>query len=243
MSRRAPWLPVIALALAAGGCLTQLAADGAADGNEASACVVDADCSLAGPSCCACPTYALPMGAEFASACDGVVCPMPTGCTPLVARCDEGACVAECAPATCDLVCPGGFVADASGCLSCACAPPPAAAECALDTDCVRVAADCCGCDRGGADTAVPTVRLADFQAGLMCAGDEACPGVSTCTGDEARCQLGRCALVAPTGQPGPLAGACGRPELPPCPAGQVCQINQDDDANPLGVGVCQPSP
>src|SRR5690242_21504731 len=37
--------------------------------------------------------------------------------------------------------------------------------ECATDTDCVRAPADCCGCELGGNDTAVPASRLAEHQA------------------------------------------------------------------------------
>lgn len=232
------------LALASGGCFA--AGDGAVDVPEGGlgTCSVDADCALAGPSCCACPTYALPVANGFTDACGGVECPMPSSCAPLVARCDQRTCVAVCAPVACDLVCAGGFAVDATGCLACACAGGQGGDECRVDGDCARAPADCCGCDRGGLDTAVPANRLADHLAGLMCAGTEACPGVSTCaTGASASCQLGRCVLVAPATDPGPPPGVCGRPELPPCPAGQVCRINDSDAANPLGVGVCRPLP
>jgi hypothetical protein len=107
----------------------------------------------------------------------------------------------------------------------------------------VRAQADCCGCERGGSDTAVPASQLPGHLAGLMCTGDEACPGVSTCTaGATPRCQVGRCVLAAPTTDPGAPAGACGRPELPPCPPGEVCVINESDAAGDLGVGVCRPA-
>ncbi len=235
------------LALGAAGCLTAHDSGAEAPGDDATgACVEDVDCVLAGPSCCACPTYALPVGSGFVDACDGVDCPLPgeATCAPLVARCDQGACVAACAPASCELVCPGGFVVDATGCLACMCAAAPPADECAVDGDCARVPADCCGCDRGGNDTAVPVGRVSEHDDGLMCVGTEACPGVSTCTaGAEPRCQLGRCVLAGPTAEPGGPAGACGRPELPPCPTGQQCVINDNDAAGSLGVGVCRPAP
>lgn len=243
-----PWVvhlvTAAGLALGAAGCLTTRAAEDGATDAPTEGCVLDEDCALAGPSCCACPTHAVPVGSAFADACDGVMCPSPATCSPLVARCSEGACVAACAPVTCDLSCAAGFVADAAGCLRCECAPTTGATECTLDSDCARAPADCCGCEHGGAETAVPVAQLGQHLDALMCAGDEACPGVSTCTaGTSARCQLGRCVLVGPTTDPGPLAGACGRPELPPCPVGQVCVINQAGGANPLGVGVCQPAP
>ncbi len=248
MARRASVLAVAALALGAlalatGGCVT--ARDGAvAPEDGTSACLTDGDCVLAGPSCCACPTYALPVASGFADACAGVECPMQGSCAPLVARCDTGTCMAACAPVACDLVCAGGFAIDATGCLACACAGEPGADECTVAVDCARAPADCCGCDRGGLDVAVPVSRLAEHLAGLMCGGAEACPGVSTCaTGAEPACQLGRCVLVPGAANPGPPPGACGRPELPPCPAGQVCRINDSDLANPLRVGVCRPAP
>ena len=248
MSRTPPWAALAAacasalLGLGAGGCLTAQDA-GAEAPDMLGTCSVAADCVLAAPSCCACPSYALPIGSGFADACDGVECPSPPlGCAPLVARCDEGACVAACMPAACELSCPTGFAADASGCLACACAPTPAG-ECAVDTDCERVPADCCGCERGGQDTAVPAVRAGEHLADLMCGGTESCPGVSTCDGAEPRCQLGRCVLAAPITDPGGPPGACGRPDLPPCPPGEACVLNESDEAGPLGVGVCRPTP
>ncbi|HVV84046.1 MAG TPA: hypothetical protein VHE35_13315 [Kofleriaceae bacterium] len=247
------WLhPLVAAALAlgavggAGGCFSEQDAGAQAPDDGAFACAEDADCVLAGPSCCACPTFALPGDSGFAGACDGVTCPMtpPSACAPLVARCDHGACMAECAPRSCDLTCAGGFVVDATGCLACACASGDAP-ECTADTDCVRVPADCCGCDRGGSDTAIPVNRADQHAMDLMCSGDEACPGVSTCdSATEARCQLGRCVLSSATTEPEvPPPGACGRPELPPCPPDEVCIINDDDQAGPLGIGVCRPTP
>ncbi len=234
-----------ALALGGAGCLTANDSGAEAPVDVAGVCFEDADCALAGPSCCACPSDALPVNRGFADACAGVECPMPpSGCAPLVARCDDGTCRAACAPTVCDQVCPSGFVVDPSGCLACACAAAPAEAACMVDGDCVRAPADCCGCDRGGNDTAVLAAGLAQHLTSLMCAGGESCPGVTTCTaGAEPRCQLGRCVLAAPATDPGGPPGACGRPELPPCPTGEVCVINDSDDANPLGVGVCRPAP
>lgn len=247
MARLAP-LAALALACAAlgglAGCLTAADAGAEAPDDVAGACAEDVDCVLAAPSCCACPSYALPVGSGFVDACDGVGCPTPpTGCAPLEARCDEGACVAACKAVTCDLVCANGFVADAGGCLACACAPVPVA-ECMVDTECVRVPADCCGCEQGGQDTAVPASREGAHRDDLMCGGGESCPGVSTCdTSLIARCALGRCVLATPATEPGAPTGACGRPELPPCPAGETCVINDSDEAGTLGVGVCRPAP
>lgn len=232
------------LALAAGAC-TFYESSGAFDGEAAPGCFEDTDCVLAGSTCCDCPTYAVPVGSGWAETCDNVDCPAPGGsCPALEARCVESACVATCGITACDLSCPGGFVADAAGCLACACAPTNAPAQCQLDTDCVQTRADCCGCARGGADTAVAVAELDSFEAGLGCPDDAttvACPEVVTCDAAlTARCVGGVCQLASgnltPPDQP---AGACGRPDLPPCPPGTRCVLNQDSEANPLGVGVC----
>jgi hypothetical protein len=115
----------------------------------------------------------------------------------------------------------------------------PPAGGCTADTDCARTRADCCGCQRGGFDTAVLAANRATFDASLMCSAQPFCPGVDTCTADVPTCVAGRCALVSPTLP----AGACGRPDLPACPAGEVCIANASDQANMHGVGVCGRAP
>ena len=108
--------------------------------------------------------------------------------------------------------------------------------------------ADCCGCARGGADTAVPAAEADAYVMGLGCPanpGEVPCPEVTTCAADVGpRCILGQCVLGDSSLGPPPLPpGACGRADLPACPAGQACVINQDPAGNPLGVGVCTPVP
>lgn len=236
----------IAWALVAAACTSFYEAGaGPDDESAAGACAIDDDCVLAGPTCCDCPTYATSVTSGWAESCANVDCPTPGGaCTGLEARCQDGACVATCGAAACDLSCPSGFAADAAGCLVCACAPATTPAECERDDQCVQTRADCCGCARGGTDTAVPIGTRGGFDDGLGCPADGAsvaCPEVTTC--DPAaipRCLAGQCQL-ATAGEPPPTLpqGACGRPDLPPCPAGSRCVLNQSDEAGPLGVGVC----
>lgn len=207
-------------------------------GNDA--CVADAECMLAGPSCCECPTFAVRSDSGWGDACGQVDCPLPADCPALVARCDDtsGACVAACAPSACDASCPAGFAVDAAGCTTCECASGGAEPACQRDTDCVRTRADCCGCERGGNDTAVPATSRDGFDDGLGCTGNESCPGVDSCTpGDEPRCVSGQCVLVGGTAPP-PQTGECGRPDLPPCPSGTVCVINAMDAE--AGTGRCE---
>ncbi|MEZ4402857.1 MAG: hypothetical protein R3B06_22745 [Kofleriaceae bacterium] len=237
--------------LATAGCFTAAEATGAGDDlAPAGACLEDTDCVLAGPTCCDCPTYATSVASGWADSCANVGCQPPTNgtCAPLAARCEAGACVVACAPTTCDLACPAGFATDASGCLQCACAPTTAPAACALDTDCVQVPDDCCGCARGGRDTAVPTDQAGAHVAALGCPADPGqvpCPEVTTCDPTAGpRCVEGQCQLAPPSSAPPPLPDdACGRDDLQPCPPGQVCTINQDPEAGPQGVGVCTPAP
>lgn len=244
-------IALLAIAAAVSGCVGMYEdAATAGEGDAPGQCQVDVDCVLAGPSCCDCPTYATPVDSGWLETCGNVDCVPPTdgSCAPLVARCDHGACVAACAPVTCDTSCPAGYAADASGCLTCACAGGGAPAQCQLDTDCVQVHADCCGCARGGVDTAVPLAEAAAYTAALGCPADPtqvACPEVSTCAPDVGpRCIAGQCQLGdSSLGPPMLPPGACGRDDLPPCPTGQVCQLNADPAGNPLGVGVCVPAP
>ncbi|MBK9037422.1 MAG: hypothetical protein IPL61_40295 [Myxococcales bacterium] len=244
-------LVVLALALAAAACPASYQASELGDDLVPTAgCVIDDDCVLAGPSCCDCPSYATGVDSGWLETCANVACTPPTdgSCAPLVARCQAGTCMAECAPMSCDLSCATGFAADESGCLTCACAENGAPAGCTLDTDCVEVPADCCGCARGGRDTAVLASEVDGFVGALNCPpnmADVPCPDVSTCVAGEApQCVFGQCQLTT-AGAPPPMLppGACGRPDLPPCPDGEVCLINQDPGAGPLGLGVCSPTP
>jgi len=234
----------IAVAALAAGCVVSSAADGgfAPDDDDDRGddfCGRDTDCTLAGPSCCECPTFALHVSSGWDDACEQVECTLPASCPALQARCEQGQCVAACAPMTCDLSCETGFVVDAAGCTVCQCSGGPLAPQCNLDGDCVRVPADCCGCDRGGADTAVAAAEAGAFVEDLDCGGQEACPGVSTCDPEAtAHCNAGRCELSAGGISP-PPGGACGRPELPPCPSGETCVINTADGE--AGEGRCLP--
>lgn len=218
----------------------ELAGDQAPDddvrGNDA--CFEDSDCMLAGPSCCECPTFAVSNDSGWGDACEQVDCETPTACPALVARCDDGVCAAACAPTTCNLTCPTGFAVDAAGCTTCECASGPAQPQCQVDSDCLRTRADCCGCDRGGTDTAVPANMLDAFVDSLGCTGNESCPGVSTCNpGETPRCMSGQCVLAAGGTTP-PPSDECGRPDLPPCPTGTVCVINSKDGE--AGQGRCE---
>lgn len=209
-------------------------------GSEPYRCVQDDDCVPAAATCCECPAFAVHVDEPTTRACDGVGCPMPESrCMDNVrAACDEGQCVLACAPMACPAACESGYMMDATGCLTCECAAP-AADGCSADSDCVQTRADCCGCDRGGSDTAVLASDQAAFDADLNCELDPVCPGVDTCEPTAApRCVQGRCELLATGTLP---AQACGRPDLPACPTGLVCIVNSDSNANEQGVGVCGP--
>ncbi len=200
-------------------------------------CNQDSDCALAGTDCCACPTYAIPVSDPAHAACEDVPCQSQTCSSDVRAACNEGSCVLTCAAMTCDLTCDSGFALDANGCLTCACADggssPPA---CALDTDCTRVEADCCGCALGGTDTAVPNGDVATHQAQLDCPMNPQCPGVDTCATDLApACVEGACALV-----PAAPLDACGLAADSACPDNDVCELNVDQNATDHGVGVCR---
>lgn len=251
--------------LVAAGCPTSAETAGAGDdatdpdpGNAGAVeCQVDEECTAAGESCCSCPTFAVPTASGWQDSCEDVTCEPPTGCAA-EAVCEAGACVLACVELACepDASCDGGFARDAAGCLSCDCAPAadPAADQCAVDADCVQVAADCCGCAEGGTDTAVPASEATGFTDSLGCDGSTSCPGVDVCDPSaEPRCLAGTCQLVAAPGGGGDLPPdgglggeepqLCGTPELAPCPAGQRCVVNDPDvpDASEMGVGVCRP--
>ena len=202
-------------------------------------CNVANDCAPAGPKCCDCPTHAVPKTDPAYAACSNVDCPTPQCGSPMEAACVQGQCELVCSPVECGSSCADGFATDGNGCLTCACAAPPSK-ECSVDTDCARVRNDCCGCTRGGTDTAVPVGQVAAHDAMLMCPQSPTCPDVDVCVADlAARCVAGSCTLVA-----GALpSGACGRPDLPACPQGQVCVVNANDQATMHGVGICLPAP
>ncbi len=230
------------------------------------ACEQDTDCTPAGSSCCECPTYALPASSGWADSCEDVSCDPATGCPDTRAVCAGGSCVLQCTPIRCDVTCAGGFAADEFGCLVCPassedCTPISGPAPgCQLDSDCVQVPADCCGCARGGADTAVPAGEVDDFLGGFECGDTQSCPEVDICDPDLVpRCIAGTCQLGAQPGDYNGDAGTgcdgdagcndlgllqfCGTPDYPPCPDGQVCILNDPEanEASLSGVGVCQP--
>lgn len=198
-------------------------------------CVDDLDCVPAAKTCCECPTFATSVSDPKLDACSDVDCPPMMGtCSRVRAVCEENLCELRCEPAAVTKTCVDGFAADAAGCLIDACAQP--ANECAQDTDCVRTRADCCGCTRGGSDTAVAKADQLFFDASLGCSGTEQCPGVNTCSPETAQCAQGSCKLIAGDLPP----DACGRPDLPACPAGRTCTVNASKTADLHGVGVCR---
>jgi hypothetical protein len=176
--------------------------------------------------------------------------------------CEGGSCLLRCQQVQCDTLCDAGFDADEMGCLVCPQTPeecpgldaPPAAA-CESDSDCVQVPADCCGCARGGVDTAVPTWEVDGFLGGFGCDDEPECPDVDVCDPSLVpRCIGGDCQLAEAPIDEGDDAGAgpapsgvayCGTSEYPPCSDGMVCCLNDPayEDANAAGVGVCQPGP
>jgi hypothetical protein len=193
-------------------------------------CAIDADCALAAAKCCDCPTFAVPLTDPAHRACEGISCPVSSCPMNARATCSGGACVLACAPVACQLACAQGYAIDPTGCLECACADIPAPA-CTGDSDCVRTRADCCGCARGGADTAVAAGDQPAFDANLACPTDPQCPGGDTCAaGTAPACIEGACQLV--TAAP---ANACSGA----CAGGQQCVLNSDADATMHGLGVC----
>ncbi|HEU0034616.1 MAG TPA: hypothetical protein VFQ53_28525 [Kofleriaceae bacterium] len=210
-------------------------------GGAAAMCMTDQECVLASSKCCECPSFATRFDDPVATACESVDCPTMTCSATLRAACDVATfqCVLACEPLACPASCELGFAADEYGCLSCACAPPPATSTvCTKDTDCVETRADCCGCAAGGMDTAVLASEASRYDAGLNCPPMPACPGVNTCeVGAQPRCVQGSCELLT---EPLP-SNACGRADLPACPAGTVCTVNASDPANLYGVGTCAP--
>jgi hypothetical protein len=218
-----------------------------------SACVAPEDCVAVSSTCCECPTFAVTVGSEVANACEQVDCETPEGCPLVEPACVDFQCQLACKPVIADQICANGFDRDSFGCLVNACREPPGEVyACKLDDDCVEAPADCCGCELGGADTAVAASALDDYIESLGCSGEPACPGVDVC--DAAlvpRCIAQGCALGPAGGSgddgdggdgpPGSDGNLCGVPDFPPCPEGQVCILNlpDGDDATRMGVGTC----
>ncbi len=245
--------PLLALLIALSGCPQGVgerglaSEDGAGSGSGSGTgqglapnCNRDADCIVAAPKCCDCPTHAVPANDPAQNACLDVQCgPMSCG-SPMQAACNAGYCTLECVAVACDAsACPNGFATDGNGCLTCECAGiADVGSECTGDSDCARVRDDCCGCANGGSDTSVPTGQVASHEAMLACPATPTCPGGNSCASDlAARCVQGYCGLVA-----GALpANACGRADLPACAAGEACYVNASDPATMRGVGICQP--
>jgi hypothetical protein len=212
--------------------------DGRGSGGAPFQCSVDNDCALAGPTCCECPTFAVPIDDPLHASCDNVMCPAMTCPNNVAASCNEGECKLTCLPMACPTSCQVGFTIDSTGCLACDCAT--ASTACMLDTDCVDVRADCCGCAKGGGDTSVPASEASAHDAALDCPTEPVCPGTNVCElGAEPHCIEGTCALFAGTLPP----NACGRADLPACPASQICTVNANASASLEGVGVCLPMP
>ena len=199
-------------------------------------CTTDTDCELASSSCCECPSFATNRSDPTNGACTGIVCPNPPTCPANVrAACNRelSQCEVACVEIACAADCPDGYAVDpATGCLSCECAAP-AASGCADDLDCVRTREDCCGCARGGTDTAVPSSALAAYEQMLACPINPQCPGLDTCDPAAApRCIQGACLLTDAVVPASACTGAC--------PSG-TCVLNRDSDATTHGVGVCVP--
>jgi len=229
--------------------------DGADDPSAPPECFVNTDCVPAGPSCCDSWTHSVPGSTNWEQSCEDVNCPNNAVQPNAGAVCESGSCVLQCSPVVCDQTFTSGYASDSFGCLICESAgetTPPSRAECVADTDCVRIAADCCGCANGGTDTAVAASDLDDYLGGLGCKSSPSCPGVDVCQADLApRCLNNACALLpSPAPDLSPDAGTgvtggttfCGSADLPPCAEGQVCVLNAPgaDDASMNGLGICQ---
>jgi hypothetical protein len=236
-------LALIAL-IAAAGCFTSKDAlsegTGGDDQGSGSAappqCIGDGDCALAAPTCCECPTFAVPVNDPLHASCANVDCPTMTCPMNVAASCNQNMCELTCVAMTCPASCQVGYTIDGTGCLTCDCAT--AANHCTADPDCVEVRADCCGCAKGGADTSVATVDAAQHDLDLGCPTDPQCPGANVCElGAAPHCVEGSCALFSGGLPP----DACGRADLPACPTGEVCKVNVDTRASLEGVGVCRP--
>src|SRR5688572_30476433 len=175
--------------------------DGAPDPaspGELHGCNRDDQCVLAAATCCECPSFAIRADDPANDACSGGSCE-PSCPTNVQAVCNSGSCELACKPLGCGETCADGFMIDATGCLSCACAVPPDDG-CTDHSQCVRTRADCCGCEHGGADTAVLASELAAHEAELGCSDTPQCPfSEGTCEAAEPRCIQGRCELWSAT--------------------------------------------
>lgn len=221
------------------------------DGSGAFAqCSQPSDCVLAASSCCECPTFAAPVGEGYDAGCDEVDCAEPTGLCPAVeATCDGGECVMICSPIQTDKSCAFGFVRDDAGCLINECAIPELSqgGHCELDSDCVQIPADCCGCASGGFDRAAPISEAGALLDALNCPPNPACPGVNVCDETQIpRCITGTCVLADESMNPSPDPASiqlCGTPQLGACPIGSNCILNDVSakEASDLGVGSCHP--
>jgi hypothetical protein len=204
-------------------------------------CATDPDCVAAAAKCCDCPAFAVPVLDKLHQACVGIRCPLAACSDSTRVACDDGRCVLACVAIACEQSCASGFATDESGCLSCSCAAP-VRDGCREAAECVRIRADCCGCAHGGRDTAVLARDAERYEADLRCDPTPQCPAFASasCEADaELACVQGRCELLTSGALP---TNACGRPDLPSCPTGQVCVINGNDGpANAHGVGLCQP--
>ncbi len=218
-------------------------------GEPSGQCQVAEDCVLAASTCCECPSFAAPVGEGYDAGCDAVDCKEPSGLCPAVeATCDSGECVMICSPVEVNRTCAFGFERDAGGCLQNSCAAtPPSGGECQVDNDCVQIPADCCGCDGGGADQAVPNDEAESILDGLACPDNPSCPDIDVCDVSQVpRCIAGLCALADEPMNPNleePSIQMCGTPELGMCPEGFRCLLNGDSakKASDLGVGSCSP--
>jgi hypothetical protein len=212
--------------------------NGMGSGAPQSFCATDMECELAASSCCECPSFATNRSDPTNGACTGIACPNPPVCPANVrAACDleKHQCAVACVEMTCATSCADGYAIDpATGCLSCACAMP-ALAGCSIDSDCIETREDCCGCARGGKDTAVLASARDAYDQMLFCPSNPQCPGTDTCDpASEPRCVEGSCVLTA-DGLP---QNACAAPNS--CASG-ACIVNRDPAATTHGVGVCVP--
>lgn len=198
-------------------------------------CSVDEDCAPAAATCCDCPTFATRADDPLVTSCADVECGGGQCESDVAAVCSNGACRLACPEIACPASCEYGYKLDDTACMTCECAAPEVT-ECRADTECVQTAADCCGCQQGGKDTAVPAGTEDAYHEMMGCPASPQCPQVDTCVGDQApHCVQGSCELI------GPLpADACGRPDLPACGGGAACVVNVSDQANMHRVGVCR---
>jgi len=222
-------------------------------------CVTSGECVPAASTCCECPSFAVPKGSDGGEACEPVDCEIEIECPKVIAICtDDQQCQLVCEPIVATQQCPTGFAHDDFDCLIDSCylpVDPNPIVACAEDTDCVRVEADCCGCARGGTDTAVAAAHADAYRESLKCGPEPACPGEENPLCEEPlieRCIAQRCALLSAPGEDGGDGDGgrvepvfCGTPEFGDCPDGFVCFLNAHDadEANRIGVGTCGPAP